>query len=243
MSNRFLTISVDDGHPTDFRTAEILNKHNLNATFYIPKNNPERTVLDEQSVKQLSSQFEIGAHTISHLPLHKMNNEQAYEEIYTSKVWLENLLSKKCISFCYPQGKFNRNTPSLVKNAGFIGARNCYFNRNEIIQNRFMVGVSTHAYSHSPLIQIRHALIEKNFLGTLNYIKDFQLERNWVNHFLKAARMVHKNGGIAHLFLHSWEIDSTEQWTQLDNLLKLIKEFELTSITNGEHFEMIYKNE
>ena len=41
----YLTISVDDGHPTDFKSAELLARYGLKATFYIPARNPEREVM------------------------------------------------------------------------------------------------------------------------------------------------------------------------------------------------------
>jgi peptidoglycan/xylan/chitin deacetylase (PgdA/CDA1 family) len=33
---KYVTISVDDGHPTDLRTVDLLHKYGLTATFYIP---------------------------------------------------------------------------------------------------------------------------------------------------------------------------------------------------------------
>ncbi len=239
MTKKLITISVDDGHPFDFKTAELLSKYGFKATFYIPKNNPEREVINENQIKEISQQFEIGAHTLSHLPLHKMNDDQAYKEISESKIWLENLLSKPCISFCYPQGKFNRQTPKLVEKALFLGARNCYFNRLELKQKPFYVGVSTHAYSHSMHIQIRHALIENNITGAIQYFSKLKAKKLWNEHFLESVKYVSKNGGIAHLFLHSWEIDSTGQWDILEQTLKMAKNYYLESITNGQHFEMI----
>ena len=49
-STRFVTISVDDGDPRDFRTAELLDKYGLKATFYIPSRNPERPVMAESQI-------------------------------------------------------------------------------------------------------------------------------------------------------------------------------------------------
>ena len=57
----YLTISIDDGHPTDFKSAGLLAKYGLKATFYIPAHNPEREVMAPARVRELSESFESGA--------------------------------------------------------------------------------------------------------------------------------------------------------------------------------------
>ena len=41
---KIITTSWDDGHPLDFKLAELLNKYNLKGTFYIPRSNAEHRV-------------------------------------------------------------------------------------------------------------------------------------------------------------------------------------------------------
>lgn len=119
--------------------------------------------------------------------------------------------------------------------AGFTGARTCLFNRNELAVDPFLTSVSTHACSHSPLIQIRHALLEGNFLGALNFINVHHLERDWVRHFQHALESVSKTGGVAHLYFHSWEIEKHDHWQKLDSLLAQLAQCpEFKRITNGE---------
>jgi|SRR5579863_3701362 len=239
MPERFVSISVDDGHLTDFRTAELLTKYGLPATFYIPAQNPERPVMPETQVRELSAGFEIGAHTVSHLSLHTMPNSRALDEIVGGKQWLESVLGKQVLSFCYPQGKFNRATPALVKQAGFLGARTCYFNVHGFPGNPFLWGVSTHAYSHSMAIQVRHALIERNFAGAVNFFRINRCETDWEKHFSYSLDHVEQRGGIAHLYLHSWEIDELGQWKELEAVLAAIslrKGFR--KVTNGDLFQL-----
>ena len=64
MPERFVTISIDDGHVTDLRTAELLTKYGLQATFYICARNPERPVMELAQIRELAKAFEIGAHTL-----------------------------------------------------------------------------------------------------------------------------------------------------------------------------------
>jgi peptidoglycan-N-acetylglucosamine deacetylase len=237
--DRFVTISVDDGHATDFRTAEILTKYGLQATFYIPARNPERPVMAENQVRELSGSFEIGGHTMNHVPLNSLPESQSWDEILQGKQWLEDTIGKPAVSFCYPRGKFNGSTPVLVRKAGFLGARTCLFNLHGFPRDPFLWGLSTHAYSHSKMIQMRHAALERNFAGILNFLSTYRGTTDWQRHFLYALDHVEKHGGIAHLYLHSWEIDELGQWEQLEAVFAAISRRDsFSKMTNGALFEL-----
>lgn len=106
-----------------------------------------------------------------------MSDNLAFQELVESKKWVETITGKNCYSFCYPQGKFNQNTPELVRKAGFIGARSCMFNLLDKPQNQFLWGLSTHAHSHSVRIQLQHALIEKISWGHIILCPYFNLKK------------------------------------------------------------------
>lgn len=239
MSSSYLTISVDDGHPADRRVSEILAKYELPATFYIPKSNPEREVMTDAAIREIATRFDIGAHTISHLSLHTMPDSRAFSEIVESKKWLEGLLGRSVTAFCYPQGKFSASTPQLIQKAGFRGARTSMFNLNGFPRDPYLWGLSTHAYSHSPRIQFQHALVERNFRGALNYIVIHKTTRDWADHFRNALDHVEHQGGIAHLYFHSWEIDQQGDWRKLEQVLEeASKRKTFTRVNNSELFEL-----
>jgi peptidoglycan/xylan/chitin deacetylase (PgdA/CDA1 family) len=239
----YITMSIDDGHPTDLRTAELLQKFGLKATFYIPSINPEREVMSPHEIRKIAQHFEVGAHTLNHKPLKYLSDREASFEIHNGKKWLEDVIGNDVISFCYPQGKFHSGSVKLVQKAGFLGARTCMFNLYGFPKNPFLFGVSTHGYSHSVAIQIRHALLEKNFQGALNFIFINKLAQDWSEHYSYAVDFVEKHGGIAHLYFHSWEIDHHGQWEKLKSLLEYIsKNTKLTRMTNGELFELWHDN-
>lgn len=231
----YLTVSVDDGSLSDMRAAELLEKYGLKATFYIPATNWERPVLSAEQVRTLSTGFEIGGHTYGHVALHKLSPAQVRAELEGGKNWVEDVTGQPANSFCYPFSKFNALVRHEVEAIGFVGARTSMFNRNELPSDPFLTGVSTHACSHSPLIQIRHALLEGNILGALNFIRVHHLERDWVRHFQYALDSVAAIGGVAHLYFHSWEIEKHDHWQKLDSLLaQLSQRTEFKRITNGE---------
>lgn len=236
---RLLTVSVDDGHPADTRTAELLGKHGLKATFYVLGSNPERAVLHGDDLRSLATDFEIGAHTFCHRPLTRLDDEEAYSEILNGKQWLEDLLGVSPTSFCYPMGKFTRATVRLVRDAGFIGARTCMFNVTSFPSDPYRVGVSTHAYSHRPDVQLRHALLQGNFRGVRDFVRVHRLARGWAVHFAAALDWVNLHGGVAHLYLHSWEIDENDDWRTLDAVLEHAAGFDhFERVTNGELFQL-----
>ena len=239
MSSRYITISVDDGYPLDSRVADLLNKYGLQATFYIPASNPERPVMAPNQIRELSRQFEIGGHTYHHAGLKALPEDKAFAEICDGKKWLEDLLGQPVISFCYPQGKFNSSTPGFVKKAGFLGARTCLFNLHSFPRDPFLWGLSTHACYHSRLIQLRHAAIEGNFAGMVNFLRTYNGATDWRQHFFYALEHVERYGGIAHLYLHSWEIDQLGQWDQLEAVFaETSQRGDFSKVTNGALFRL-----
>lgn len=241
VQSRYLTISVDDGDPADCKTAELLSKYGLKATFYIPKINPEREVAGELVIKEIAQAFEIGGHTYSHKPLTGISQEETREEVRNGKTWLEQLLSRKIVSFCYPRGKFNASVIGAVKDAGFKGARTCMYGLIDFPDNPFMWGLSTHAHSHTKFVQVRHAVLENNFKGLLNFFLIQKGSVDWVDNFKFSVEHVAANGGIAHLYLHSWEMDRFNEWERLEGLFRFLSgKNSLERVTNGELFALRY---
>lgn len=239
MTDHFVTISVDDGHPTDVRTAELLTRYGLAATFYIPVKNPERHVLSKGEIRELASRFEIGGHTLNHVALKSLPEERAWAEVREGKSWMEDVLGEPIFSFCYPRGKFDRQSIGLVQKAGFLGARTCLLSLHNFPRNPFLWGVSTHAYRHRILIQVRHALLERNFRGACNFFQIYKGATDWETQFLNGLDHVETHGGIAHMYLHSWEIDANREWQKLEAVFRSIAERKsLATVTNGALFKL-----
>jgi hypothetical protein len=132
---------------------------------------------------------------------------------------------------------------AIVKQCGFLGARTCLFNRIDWPADPFLLGLSTHAYSHSASIQLRHALLERNFAGIWNYSTLFRLSHDWERHFTLALDHVEAHGGIAHLYFHSWEIDQQRDWEKLRRVLKdASSRTGFRRVTNGDLFRLLAEN-
>lgn len=190
-------------------------------------------------IQELARHFEIGGHTLNHINLSAVPEKQAWREIRDGKHWLEQVIGKSVVSFCYPWGKFNRRVVRMVRDAGFLGARTCFINLHSFPQNPFLWGVSTQAWSHSRILQLRHAMFECNFIGALNFFRVYKGATDWQEHFLHALDYVELHGGVAHMSLHSWEVEGNEEWQKLDSALKLIAERKLlVPLSNGALFRL-----
>ncbi len=121
-----IIISFDDGYH-DFYTDvfPILKKENIRVIAYIVPgflDKPNYMYWDQLEEIVKSNLVEIGAHTVSHPALDKLQGQIASAEIVQSKSLLEQRLGIKVNSFAYPYGRFNDQVVKIVQSAGYISA-------------------------------------------------------------------------------------------------------------------------
>src|SRR4051794_28221498 len=126
MPSTYFTTSWDDGHPADLRVAEMLARHGLAGTFYIPRR-IESGVMTDAQIRELAQRFEIGAHTINHVFLNGADDATARSEIVDSKKWVRDVTGNDCTMFCPPGGKFPSRHAHFVRDAGYVGVRTVEF--------------------------------------------------------------------------------------------------------------------
>src|SRR3972149_1236991 len=102
MRKFLLTTSWDDGAEKDLKLAEVLQKYNIPATFYIPIKNSERRVLDREKIREIGKECEIGGHSYSHVDLTKVSEGGLREEIIKGKNELEEIIGRRVVTFAYP---------------------------------------------------------------------------------------------------------------------------------------------
>ncbi len=126
MPEKVVMISFDDGWRTHYTKAlPLLQKYNMTATFYVYTNIIDKgSFLAWSDVADLSDAgMTIGAHTLSHPFLTKIDPMVAEKEISESKKVLEEKLGIKIEDFAYPFGDFNKTIESDVKDSGYSSAR------------------------------------------------------------------------------------------------------------------------
>ena len=237
-----VTTSWDDGCPVDLELAKLLKKYGLKGTFYVPVSNSEREVMDEKSLRILSKDFEIGAHTLSHKDLMKISLKDAKEEILEGKKQLEGILNKKVQMFCYPKGHYNKQIIDLVKEAGFIGARTTECFRIEVPKNPYRMWTTIHVHPSPARKILGNCIQNRNLRGLYHVIKN--LGKSWselANHYFN---YVYMHGGVFHLWGHSWEIEEFGLWDGLDEFLSFLSnQNQVKYMSNGEVIRYILKKE
>lgn len=225
----FFTTSWDDGHPSDGRVADLLARYDLQGTFYIPLRGPRRS-MDHAQIRNLSTVFEIGAHTVSHCDLSQVSDQTAKAEICDSKAMLEELTGKSCKMFCFPKGRYHRSQLRLVQEGGFLGVRTVELMSLDLprIQAGIAVMPTTlHAYAHPRLSYLKNTVKRFAWRNLLNCARFGALRfgnRSWVSTAERLMRRVAEEGGVFHVWGHSWELDEYELWPQLGQVLAVMGE-------------------
>ncbi len=218
---KIITTSWDDGHPLDFKLADLLAKYNLPATFYIPKTNPERPVMGENEIQNLAKDFEIGGHSLHHIRLPGLRNNSLKEEIEDCYDWLSQLLGKAPSSFCFPGGKYNEAALQMVFKSGFTLARTTeLFSTSWPVKNG-ITATTLQAYPHTGFTYAKHLAKRRKWLRLVNWLKSVRetdLCRLTENHLEK----IDVSGGCFHLWGHSWEIEKHNLWKPVESIFKIL---------------------
>jgi hypothetical protein len=235
--NASITTSWDDGHVLDFRIAEMLVRHGLTGTFYIPRQ-ASTGVMSESDVSELSRTFEIGAHTMNHVFLDTASDAVAEKEIAESRTWVEQVTGRECTMFCPPGGKFNSHHLAIVQNAGFGGLRSVELlsiappRRHEKL---LILPTTLQAHPHSMCAYARNIAKRRALANLWLYVTHGRVS-GWDALAKSLFDVVRSRGGVFHLWGHSWELEESGQWERLDDVLRLLGELRgsISCVTNGE---------
>jgi len=216
-----VTTSWDDGHPCDLRLAEMLAERGLGGTFYVPFTGPDgRSTLHPNDLRSLSrAGFEIGAHTVSHPMLAGMRGKRLWEEVALSKQMLEQILGQEVAMFCYPRGYYDRRVLRAVQEAGYLGARSTRMLSYSSEFRRFEMPTTLQAYPHPPLDYLKNLGKRRDLVGLCRYLTRWSRYGSWVEMGKRLFDRVLQEGGVWHLYGHSWEIEELNLWSGLSQLL------------------------
>jgi peptidoglycan/xylan/chitin deacetylase (PgdA/CDA1 family) len=129
-------ITFDDGYADNFTAAlPILKKYNMRGvvfpiTNWIGKENGwenlGKAAAATMTIKDLAAwqdaAMEIASHTKDHPFLNTCPPDRQYEELASSKEFLEKNFGKAVDFICYPYGRFDETTVAMAKKAGYKGA-------------------------------------------------------------------------------------------------------------------------
>ncbi len=222
MPKLIVTTSWDDGDIADVRLSELLLECGVRATFYVPIHFHGRPAGVSRELRGLAhGGFEIGAHSVNHVTLSAVSAAQVRSEVWQSKSALEQTLGLPVRSFCYPGGRYNATVLREVQQAGYIGARTTrmlYFG----IQSPFEMPTTLQAYPHGMSAYLKNLCRGRNLAGLGDYARMAPGASGWVEFGKRLFDMALINGGIWHLYGHSWEIEQLNLWSELKQLLSYV---------------------
>jgi peptidoglycan/xylan/chitin deacetylase (PgdA/CDA1 family) len=229
------TTSWDDGHPSDLRVADLLEKHGLDGTFYVPCVNAEgRPVMHKGQVAQLGDRFEIGGHTRDHLSLTGMSPDRAAEQIRGNKLRLEDILGREVRGFAYVRGHHDATVRGLVANAGYRYARTVRNLMSTPGGKRLEVPTTTQFYPHKPATYAKNYLSGGPSFQRAAILSALLGKGDLAMRLLNAAQACLRSGGCFHLWGHSWELDEHGLWAELDRFFSLLQQLRPQSVANAE---------
>lgn len=126
MPDKPVLLTFDDGYADFYQNAfPLLERYQMKATIYVPSDLVGRpNYMTWEQLRQLAASplMTIGSHSRTHPPLDTLSWEQQRDEINTSKATLEAQLGLPVQYFCYPYGRYNATTLSLIAEAGYRSA-------------------------------------------------------------------------------------------------------------------------
>jgi peptidoglycan/xylan/chitin deacetylase (PgdA/CDA1 family) len=219
-----VTTSWDDGHPCDLRLAEALAKSGLPATFYVPLfGECGKPVLESAALRSFLNQgFEIGAHTVTHQTLPELDDEGLTSEVCGSKQLMQDQLGEEVRMFCYPRGRYDSRVIGSVQRSGFLGARTTGMLSQSLSFGRFEMPTSLQAFPHPPQNYLKNLVKRGNLPGLARYFSKYARCKNWVDMGKTMFDEALQDGGIWHLYGHSWELEELGLWDQLQELFSYV---------------------
>jgi peptidoglycan/xylan/chitin deacetylase (PgdA/CDA1 family) len=137
-----VAITIDDGYKDNITNAlPILKSFGYKATLYVITNDvgkPDYLTWDDINTLK-NAGWEIGSHTLTHPDLSILSQASAKNQIFESKQILETKLNIVVSSFCYPSGKYNTETLSLVKQANYLYAVNTKIGKTHSLSDPFQL--------------------------------------------------------------------------------------------------------
>jgi peptidoglycan/xylan/chitin deacetylase (PgdA/CDA1 family) len=235
MEKAIITTSWDDGHPLDLKLAELLSKYNIPGTFYVPIERVKRGCMSPDEIREISRSFDVGGHTYHHVKLPQVSPREAESEVVDGKTVLEEIIDRQLSSFCYPYGEYNGRIVSLVKDAGFIGARTMR-SLTRRVNDPFRMGSTVYALDWGSARYMWHSMSSQD-LGLFYFLLRGNLFlKRWDRIAVETLDFIVRNGGIWHLWGHSWEIDDNGDWRRLESVLGEISSLsEYATLVDNSH--------
>lgn len=230
-----LLTSWDDGHPLDERIGELLATYGLSGTFFVPINNCEgRPTLGTEALRRLDWAFEIGSHTRDHRYLSGLTVKECRYQVIGGKSELEQRVGHLVQGFCYPGGRVDASSRSVVASAGFKYARTTENLWIECGADRFALPTTAQFFPHRKSVLVRNFLRHGRYLARARTLRIAVGERDWMAFLQRVLETSADTDNVVHIWGHSWEIEQYGLWPQLKSLFALAARLRPETSTIGK---------
>jgi peptidoglycan/xylan/chitin deacetylase (PgdA/CDA1 family) len=215
----------------------MLRDHGMSGTFYTPiepfNGNPSLT--PEHMRAMTAEGFEIGGHGIAHEIMSQIPIKKAREVVRSCKATLEDTLGQKIRMFCYPRGKYTSEVAEELQAAGYEAARTVRLLATDTNYGLYDLPTSIQVYPHTRSQYLRNVVTSGKPTRLYDYMTRLKFEDGWTGIGKKLFDRVMEDGGVWHLWGHSWEIDQMGLWDEFREMLTYVsKRNDVLYLNNGD---------
>ncbi len=172
-----VTFSYDDGVTQDVQLIQLMNKYGLKGTFNLNSEllgtgyfltGPDYRIchykIRPEDVKGLYEGHEIAAHTLTHLNLTTLSDEEVIRQVEQDRLNLSELAGYEVVGMAYPCGGVNNDdrVAQLIKE--HTGIRYCrtttHNNSFEVQENLYRFDPTSYHHDFDSITELAHQLIQ-----------------------------------------------------------------------------------
>ena len=126
--------------------------------------------------------------------------------------------------FCYPRGRYNLEVLGAVQRAGYRGARTTRMLCQQLSFSRYEMPTTLQAYPHDSLTYYKNLGKRRDLPGLYKYVFELRRLNSWVELGKTLFDQALRDGGMWHLYGHSWEIEELGLWDDLKRVLDYVRD-------------------
>jgi peptidoglycan/xylan/chitin deacetylase (PgdA/CDA1 family) len=115
-----VSLTIDDANISDATVVfPTLRENGLVGTFYLPSGyiNTSEHISGDQAKQLSDAGMEIGGHTINHVHLPEVSDDELRRQLTESKSSLERIIQRPVTSFASPFGEYNERTVNGIRSS------------------------------------------------------------------------------------------------------------------------------
>ena len=139
LPSRYVVLTIDDGHESSMRAADMLQIHQCRATLFLSRDRclGKPNFIRESHIRELRKRgFSLGTHGTTHRKLSFMHPKACAIELDESKQWLEDVLGEEVRYMAAPGGYISGRVLQLAYKSGYILVGTCRERMNSLGEMR-----------------------------------------------------------------------------------------------------------